>query len=202
VERSIELVENDKAKKQCLTFHDANRHYKTLDDHRLHRYRKTITVSDEAFLWQIMRCYPSNWKEELQFGPDDQSDEVTETAVSVSESTDSSSSQSVSVATDIGGKKKKGPTKGFKDTASKTIEYYKEYLPRVTRARQGENWKLWSKRLLEIALRREFGARTVKQMIPPVMTIAPMVQTVNHFIEFAPLGVVNTTEFTGDSDEE
>jgi len=51
-------------------------------------------------------------------------------------------------------------------------------------------------------LRREFGATTITQVVPPVMTIAPMVQTVNHFIEFAPLGVVNTTEFTGDSDEE
>jgi hypothetical protein len=179
-----------------------NRHYKTLDNHKLHRYRKTITVSDEAFLWQIMRCYPNNWREELQVGQEDQSDELTETGVSASESTDISSSQSVSVVADVGGKKKRGPTRGFKDTASKTIEYYKEYLPRVTRARQGDNWKLWSRRLQEIALRKEFGATTITRVVPPVMTIAPMVQTVNHFIEFAPLGVVNTTEFTGDSDEE
>jgi hypothetical protein len=43
----------------------------------------------------------------------------------------------------------------------------------------------------------KLGATTVGQVIPLVMTIAPMVQTVNHFA-----GFVNTTEFTGDSDGE
>jgi hypothetical protein len=37
-----------------LTFHhDANRFYMTLEEHRQHRYRKTITASDEAFFWQM-----------------------------------------------------------------------------------------------------------------------------------------------------
>ena len=180
-----------------------NRFYKTLENHRLHMYRKTITVSDEAFLWQIMSFYPSSWKNELQVGnggPSEQ--EVTETAESVSESVENSSSQSVSVATDVVSKKRKGQPKDSKTQRVKpsirTRIICRKWLERATE----QNWKLWSSRLREIAARREFGTTTAGPVIPQVMTIAPLVQTVNHFAEFAPLGVVNTMDFTGDSEGE
>jgi hypothetical protein len=173
-------------------------------------YHKTITVSDEAFLWQIMTFYPSFWKRGVQTNQltnENESEidrsEQTSTPGSVSESSASDLSGSVANETRV---RKRGPVKGFKETAGKTLLTYKEYLMVVGKARDSqtkENAKLWSQKLKMIASRfnmhmqeRENGSATVR-------TIAPTGEPIDQSAKYTeiPDGVMHTN-FGEDSEDE
>jgi hypothetical protein len=171
------------------------------------QYHKAITASDEAFLWQVMTFYPSFWKRGLQLDKLNMDDDYSVTGGSdnVTEATSGSASESSISSGDRGQtKKKRGPKKGFKDTAGKTIQAYKDYLTRVGESREAqtkENSKLWSQKLKIIA-RREQSMRDNVDVIPPVRTIVPMRETVQHFAQYAqiPLGVMDM-DFGSDEEE-
>jgi hypothetical protein len=95
---------------------------------------------------------------------------------------------------------KRGPKKGFKDTAGRTIQAYKDYLRMAGESRKAqtnENAKMWSLKLKIIA-RREERKRNCVDVLPLVRTIVPTRETVQCFSQFAPIGVMENF----DSDEE
>ena len=144
--------------------------------HCKNRYHKAVSVSDEAFLWQVLTYYPRFWFGGVAQGCSDQSG-ITTTTGSVSESTNTDSTDNASGAYTVSGKKRKGPMKGFTETAGKTVKVYKEYLERVGESRESSNAKLWSKKLQEIAITKERLEETV--LAPTSNTIAPVRKATN-----------------------
>jgi hypothetical protein len=167
--------------------------------HAKNRYHKAVTVSDEAFLWQVMTVYPKFWFSGSTKA-DDPSD-TTATTGSVTESTISVSSGSASGVSTVSGKKKKGPNKGFTYTAGKTIKLYKQYLDSIGNSRQFDNTKLWDKKLKQIAIIRE--KKEEANVNPTVNTIAPVCRTDNEvFTRYAEIQMEDMNEnFDEDSDE-
>ena len=164
------------------------------------RYHKAVTVSDEAFLWQVMTVYPKVWFSGSAKA-DDISDNTATTGL-VSESTSSVSSGSASRVSTVSGKKKKGPTKGFTDTAGKTITLYKQYLDSIGNSRQFANTKLWDRKLKQIAIMRE--KKEEADVSPTVKTIAPVCRTDNEvFTRYAEIQMEDGNEnFDVDSDND
>lgn len=86
-----------------------------------------MTASDEAFLWQVVKFYPSFWKKEEGHQGDDDS-----TGVLISVSSDGNKSV------------KAGPKRGFMNTAGKTMKAYEMYVRKVGESREALNAKKWS----------------------------------------------------------
>lgn len=185
----------------------------TSNMHVKHRYHKAVTVSDEAFLWQVLTVYPTAWFSGVVKGArnsqdtsaiwrgDDES-AITATTDSVSASTSSVSSGSAYGVAKVSGKKKKGPTKGFTETAGKTITIYKSFLERVGESRRFDNTKLWNEKLMQIARTREKVEDS--DICPRVNTIAPICSADNAvFTRYAEMTAEDVNgNFEEDSDEE
>ena len=107
-----------------LTFSRLNRHYKDDTDRTKHVYPKTVTTSDEAFIWQILTCFEEYWSAADKDGDD---------------SLDNSSNG------------KRGQKLGFIKTASKTLETFGKYCTLVGESRKAPNTKLWSAKLMALA---------------------------------------------------
>ena len=126
------------------------RHYKDNSDRCKNVYQKTVTTSDEAFIWQILTCYEEYWSGADKDGND---------------SLDNSSNG------------KRGQKPGFIKTASKTLETFGKYCTLVGESRKAPNTKLWSEKLMKMAKKKsnkqELKDDTLEPMAaPPVATIA------------------------------
>jgi hypothetical protein len=119
-----------------------------LDNRATQDYHISVTPSDEAFVWQVMTYYYPSWEEEERDREGGQGND----------STDGSSSI----------EKKNGPRKGFKQTASKTIHKYKEYICKMGRSRSGPNANMWSDNLKraaqEIKREKEKVTREIEEL--------------------------------------
>ena len=122
-----------------------------------------------------MTFYPSFWKQQGDQGDDDS---VVDNSAEVSISASSNGTKSA----------KAGPTRGFTETAGKTMSTYETYVTKMGESRKALNAKKWSDRLLLAA--RQVASRNKKASeppaAPPVMTISPERES-NDFLLYAPV---------------
>ena len=145
-----------------------------------------MTVSDEAFVWQLMTFYPSAWEQEVDQGDDD----------SV---VDNSAEVSISVSSNVTKSVKAGPKEGFIETAGKTMLTYETYVQKMGESREAVNATKWSDRLKLAA--RQVASSNKKSAAPPVMTIASK-KDYSDFLLYAPIEFDFSEDMTADDVEE
>jgi hypothetical protein len=112
-----------------------------------------VTVSDEAFVWQVMTYYYPIWMQT-------KSKDVTRDEESI-------------VGSVLSGGRS-GPKRGFVKTAGKTIKTYNEYITLMGKLRSAPNAKLWSDRLKLVAQMTAQETKKGSETKEPDVSVSPV----------------------------
>ena len=143
-----------------MFFINNHRKYKTEAHRATLNYHDVVSVSDEAFVWQLMTYYYPMWSQEKN--------EKKSANTAGNENDDELSVDDERAAA--------GPKKGFRDTASKTVPKYNEYCYIMGQSRAGPNAKLWgnslklaAKRNMKPEKKKGKGPTEDKSVVEPMM---------------------------------